>query len=144
MVTKFTGGMLFNVFRGEENRQPMTRAIARIGAREYAVYLNETEGGVIAAVHTVTGRNGNSPIIDKNALAMAVCDSVEGIDEIEYIVPELEFDGVMIRDYAICAVRTNKNDNEYRQAMPLAIAKVRYGATEKKAPAATGTDDNAL
>ena len=136
---KYTGSMLFNVFAGDENRQPMTRSIVRIGAREYAVYLNVTEGGVIAAVHTVTGRNGNSPIIDKNALSQCVCDSVEGIEAIEFIITELEFDGVKVQDFAITTARTNPNGNEFRLAMPLDIAKVRFSVTEKKA--ATGTDD---
>lgn len=137
---KYTGSMLFNVFAGDESRQPMTRAIVRIGAREYALYLNFTDGGVITAAHQVTGRNGNSPIIDKNALAQCVCDTVEGLTGVEYIIPEMEFDGLRLVDFAVTSERTNPNGNEYRLAMPLDIAKVRFNVAEKKL-AATGTDD---
>jgi hypothetical protein len=135
---KYTGSILFNVFAGDENRQPMTRAIVRIGSREYALYLNVTDGGTIAAAHAVTGRNGNSPIIDKNALAQCVCDSVEGLEGVEFILPELEFDNIRLVDFAVTAERTNPNDNQYRLAMPLDIAKVRFNVKERKA---TGTDD---
>lgn len=135
---KFTGSILFNCFEGDENRQPMTRAISRFGAFEYAVYLNQLEGGVIAAVHAVQGRNGNSPIIDKNALAMTVVDQVEGLEGIEFVIPHLTWDNVEVNDFAVSIERVNPNGNTFRLAMPLEIAKVRYNVAEKKQAAADG------
>jgi len=137
---KYTGNVLFNVFEGDDNRQPMTRAITTIRGQEYAFYLNEFDGGTIIAAHHVTGREGNKPLIDRNPVAQSVVTEVEGLDGYEFIF-DLELDnGMSLEDFVISAQRENKNGTPFKLAQPKDIALIRRNAVEKPA-AATGTDD---
>lgn len=136
---KFTGNVLFNVFPGdaEKNINPMTRAITMIGGDEFAIYLNEMEGGVIAAAHRVEGREGVKPIVNRNPIAQCVCDEIEGLEGSEYAFTLALDNGYVLDDFVVSEVRTNKNNNDYRLAQPLAIAKVRAKSVEKKPAAPT-------
>lgn len=147
----YTGNVLFNVFAGNPDStpplNPMTRSIAIIGKQEYALYLNELDAGVLVAAHHVEGRDGNKPIVNRNPIAQAICDEIEGLDGMSYAFT-LELDnGYVLDDFVVSNVRINKNGTEYRLAQPLAIAKVRAKAIEKTpepapAPVKTGTGGN--
>lgn len=140
MLRKYTGNVLFNVFDGDDKRPAMTRAITEIQGQEYAFYLNEFDGGVIIAVHHVEGRNGQSPIINRNAIAQEVVTEIEGLDGYEYIF-DLEFDDVLMQDFVVSVQRENKNGTPFKLAQPKKIALVRANAKEATPPAeATGTD----
>lgn len=124
----FSGSMIYNKFSGDENKRESTRAIVTIGKLEYALYLNTGEAGAMTvAVSRVTGRNGKSPIIAKDAIAMSVCSKELEVKKVEFVIKSLQFDDVVIQDYAICFEQVNVNDNTFRYAMPREIAIARFG-----------------
>jgi hypothetical protein len=122
------------VLAGDENRQPDLPSC--IGSRIRALPQRPTAAPSLLARCDRAQRQ--QPDHRQNALAQCVCDSVEGLEGVEFILPELEFDNIRLVDFAVTAERTNPNDNQYRLAMPLDIAKVRFNVKERKA---TGTDD---
>lgn len=141
---KYTGNVLCNVFEGNPDANPplnpMTRGIVMIGKQEFSIYLNELPGGIIIAAHHVEGRDGNKPIVNRNPIAQAVCDEIEGLEGMQYAF-SLELDnGYVLDDFVVSEVRTNKNGTDYRLMQPLSIAKARAKVVEKTPAPKTGTD----
>jgi len=150
---KFTGNLWFNVFEGDENKAKMTRAIAKVGGVEYAFYMNELEGGVVIAAYLVTGRNGNSPIVEKNPVAQTVATEVvmpgqkdePEAEEREYIFDMQLDDTTFISEFIIGAQKDNRNGNPVRLAQPKEIAALRRNVVEKtEKDQGTGTNGRAL
>jgi len=143
----YTGNMVFNCFPGDEERKlnPMTRAVVDIKEQKYVFYLNELEGGVLVAAHHAAVDADNKLTVNRNPIAQAACDEIEGLEGVEYAFSITLDNGYRMNDFVISEVRTNKNGTDYRLGQPLFVAKIRAKAVEKTPAAApkTGTDDAA-